>query len=483
MFFLIYPLAFFLSMAMSYALNLQGTPINPDGVCYLLSAETIHLHHLQQAMQLCGPARWPLYAMLINALTLISHLSYFNAAFLLDAFFAALTAVFFIAIVRAIGGSARVMWFALLVILCAYEFNHLRNNVIRDHGFWAMYLASMLCLMAYFRAPSWAKALLFSVLLYIGTLFRIEGVLFLAFLPFIAFILPKHSWFGRIGRFIQLHSLNIVVGILLLSWLAWHPHGLNQLGRVSDIVTQLQNGLSIIHHNMLSAKQAFTAFLPVDGKHDAGMLVWLTFICWYLVNIIASVSIVYALILMLGLATRLLPANRVLLVYMIINVCFTLFFLAEYLFLSKRYVMALSLTLMLFIPFILDGWRQRHRLLFFIAILATLMAGILPFLQGEDSKAYLMQAGEWLSKTVPASSQLYSNDYLVMYYSRHFGTNIFQAYQQNPSLQLLVNGGWQHYNYLALRVNNNDALAKQIPIAPVATFVSGQNRVVIYRVK
>ena len=76
------------------------------------------------------------------------------------------------------------MWLAAGVILLSHELNSVREYIIRDHGFWTFYLSSLFFLLRFFKKPIKSYALGFSLSLAIATLFRVEGSLFLLFLPF-----------------------------------------------------------------------------------------------------------------------------------------------------------------------------------------------------------------------------------------------------------------------------------------------------------
>src|SRR5262249_12863607 len=163
---------------------------------------------------------------------------------------------------------------------------------------------------------------------------------------------------------------------------------------------------------------------------DASLVFMMSIIMWYLVRVLTNLSLIYSVLVAYAIRRRLLrlskSARLILLSYIVTNVLITSLFLAQHLFLSKRYLIALSLVLMLWVPFALDkliqAWQSKEApawLMPFVLslLLITSLGGIFDF---GYSKAYMRRAGDWLAENVPPTATLYSNDYQIMYYSQHF---------------------------------------------------------------
>src|SRR6185312_11171405 len=206
----IYGFAVLFSILLSGWAAIKTSVINPDAICYLYSAAAMS-KGLVVATHLCAQAKWPFYSMLIFGLSRITDFSYLVAAYLLDGFFSLISVVTFIAIVSQLTLRTRVVALSAVVILLAHEFNSLRVEIVRDHGFWAFYLLSLFFLLQYFNAANitrrqktrnqWCYALLWSVSLVIAALFRIEGVVFLLLLPLLVFFEKKTKITTRLGHF------------------------------------------------------------------------------------------------------------------------------------------------------------------------------------------------------------------------------------------------------------------------------------------
>lgn len=486
------------SVCLSFFLAYRETVINPDAICYLLSAEAVGKSGIFGAMQLCGQAKWPFYSVLIYQFVQLTHFSYAVAAYVLNGFFSLVSVIAFISIVKELGGSRRVLWLAAAVILLAHEFNSVRQYIIRDHGFWAFYLISLLFLIRFYSKPSLKKGLLWSASLIMATLFRIEGAIFLLTMPFLSFFYFRYTFWQRCRFFFLLNIPLILVALMIGGWLLLHPQDtLDKLGRVSEVTTQLQHGFSTLVQHYENTKIALAQHvLTTDSRKDAGLVLLLLLVAWYFVLILGNLSWIYALLIFYAIkqkaVTWQMPSMLVIAGYIIVNVAVTFIFLLEHLFLSKRYMLALSLVLMLFVPFALDqllqnSWQRKYQRFLAISIVLILfsaMGGVFDF---GYSKAYIHHAGDWLAKNVPHEAALYANDYQLMYYSKHFGDEIFKKQRQFAHIDTIAQGRFKQYDYIALRLGNEEELKvapllREFEVAPMKIFSNKRgDRVIIYQ--
>jgi hypothetical protein len=494
---LLYVIALFISFMISTWVDVREAVINPDGICYLFSAEIVGTEGIEAAMHLCPQAKWPFYSLLIYGMSAVTHLDALNAAFVLDALLSCFTVAAFIAIAKQLGGNLRVMIFAAAVILLSHEFNILRQDVIRDHGFWAAYLISMWCLLRFFATRAFSMAIWFSVSLIVATCFRIEGAIFLLALPFAAWFERGQSFTKRLSAFIQLNSVLIVGSAVVGSYLATHPDYLNQLGRLPEVVRQLHSGLEMMIGKYQSTREAVShAVLTHASMRDAGLVVVLLMLAWYIVNVIGNLSLVYSFLVIYAWFTRAVkfvtPGKLVVASYLFVNVFVTFGFFAENHFLAKRYLIAMSLVLMLWVPFILDylytSKRSLHRILLAVTGMVIVVSGIASLFHFGHSKLYIRQAGDWLATNIPIDAKIYTNDYQLMYYSQHIGKHIFEKYEQFKDVHVIADGRWQAYDYLALiRGTEGDhetaMIMQELHMAPIAVFVSSNgSHIYIYKV-
>lgn len=491
----LYLFAVLASLALSFWISMHETVINPDAICYLYGAEEFGKSGVRATMQLCPQAIWPFYSMLIYGLTQLTHLSYTSAAFTLDAMLTSISVLLFIAIIKELGGSRRVMWLAAFVILFAHEFNSVRQYIIRDHGYWVCYLASFWMLLRYYTNPRFITALLWSAILLVGTLFRIEGAIFLLVMPFTVWLYSSIPWKTRLKFFFQLNTLTIVICLLLGVWLLGHSEAaMNKLGRVGEVPNQLQHGAAMVWSKYTSTQASVTQnVLTKVSARDAGLVVFLTLLAWYAVNVINNLSWIFALLVgyaWYSNAVRFTAQARIVIIsYLVVNLAVTAGFFAENLFLAKRYLIALSLIFMLWVPFALEKlWKSKNKLGFFLATLLIFMSSLGGFVHFGADKEYIRQAGGWLEKNVPANAKLYANDYQLMYYSQHFGTSIFTKIHEYVDVDVIAHDKWKEYDYLALMVSKekDDKAAlvmQEIHLRPLQIFINNKGtRIYIYKI-
>jgi hypothetical protein len=492
----VYVIAVLVSALLSCWLSLHANMINPDGICYLQSAAAIGMMGIKAASQLCDQAKWPVYSLLIYIMAQWTHLSYQGAAFLLDGLLSLTTVTAFIYLVHVLGGTTRTLWLSAAVILCAHEFDGVREYIVRDHGFWAFYLLSLIFLVEYFRLPRLTKAVAWSSAMILATLFRIEGTIFLLFIPFAAWLDMRRSLKTRLREFLE---LNLLLGVFALTLsvineFSVHPSAFN-VSRLAEVQAQLQAGVTNVTLHFQSASHALAQHVlnPYAAK-DASIVLFLLLIIWYIYSLVTNISFFYAFLVFYAWAFRLLPLDKParlgLTSYIFINIIITGAYLAENLFISKRYLIALSLVFMLWVPFALDkliAQRCQHRVLLSIVILLFLMNAAGTTFHLGSSKSYIREAGNWLQQNVPQQSALYSNDELVMYYSDHFGNAIFPQARLNSDLSVIANGHWKQYDYLALRLTHRDesdnSILKELPNPPSRVFANRRgDEVVIYKI-
>ncbi|OGT42530.1 MAG: hypothetical protein A3F42_04980 [Gammaproteobacteria bacterium RIFCSPHIGHO2_12_FULL_37_34] len=493
---IVYFFAIFTSLALSFWVTSHRDIINPDAICYLSGAEVIGQSGLHAAMQLCGQAKWPIYSLLIYGVAQLGHFSYPVAAYFLNGMFSLVSVALFILITKELGGSNRVLWLAAGTILLAHGFNSAREYIIRDHGFWAFYLLSFFLLLRYFRQPTWGYALFWNISMLLATLFRLEGIVFLFLLPFLSWICFSFSWLERLARFFKLNLLTMITCFLGVIWLLSYPeHTLEDFGRLSEVFKQIGHGWMMIAERYSATKMALANHvLTGDSAKEAGLVLFITILVWYGFSIMSNLSWVYSLLVIYAWWRQAVfssSARLVLAGYLSINILVTLSFLFERLFLSKRYLIALSLILMLWVPFALDDLlRKRNQLIIAYAsmflIALSSLGGIFEF---GYSKTYVYEAGKWLSNYVSPQATLYSNDYQVMYYSQHFGHTLFQKVNTDTDVQTIAQGKWKQYDYLALRIkmkHENEVLPilQEIHRQPIRVFRNKRgDRIEIYHLQ
>jgi len=480
---IVYLFAGIASILLSCWFSLRVDVINPDAICYLQSVDALKTG-LASAINVCDQAKWPFYSICIFLLKNLTGLSILHSAWVLNGLFSLISVCVFIAIVGSMAsscgltvnrtssrgltaGSRLYLLLPAAVILLSPQFNDVRQYIIRDHGFWAFYLISIWMLLKFDRVSTWGYALGWGVSLVIATLFRVEGAVFLLLLPFL--FLFKH-W----QDFLKLNivTLAAVIAVSLFSLL--HPE--QSFHRLHELQFQLFHGIShamdhfIVEKNIL-AQHLLNSF----SARDAGILFSLLMANWYLMSVVSNVSLIFTLLVIYAWYKRSMPSNtKIFWGYILVNIGITATFLIQNMFLSKRYLLALTLVLMLWIPFALQELSNKNRRLFNIAILCILLTGVSGLFDFGYSKKYIHDAGLWLATHTPKTAKIYSNDMQTMYYSGHFTNEMFHPIE-------VTQKDWVKYDYIVLRLNHNE-----IPITallPLETFKNKRGDAVnIYKI-
>jgi hypothetical protein len=487
----VYGIAALCSIAISLWIYLCRDVLNPDAICYLESAAVYQLAGLKAAFNLCSQARWPFYSVLIAWTHQFTHLSFENSAYLLDSFFSLVIVLTFVRLVAQMQAHKAMVALAAVTILVFNSFNGLRDYIIRDHGFWALWMLSVLCYFHFLKTRSWRAALVWSCCSIGAILFRVEGLVFYLLAPLFIWFYPALALKQRVQAFFR---LTLPLLVFAVGWMLAQP-GHIMMAPVGRLHYQVEHFfdliISTLHRGMAGLRDS--VFYPDRGEDFLWKYVQATLV-WYVMGIISALGITYAFLIAYVWYKRLAKMDSALfftlITYLVISVLITGVYYFEGLYLSKRYIMMLLLLLSLFVPLAMHDIfyvQKKQWLTWVIGILlvGTFIGGIVNF---GFSKKYLFYAGSWLKNEVPAGEKIYSNDLLVVYYAQHYGHDFFQVWDQFMQTPILERNNWKKYQYVAMRVNHADAdmsqkIAASVRQKPIKTFANRRgDQVMIFKV-
>jgi len=472
----VFIVATILSFAISYWCSFSGTLLNSDAICYIHSAKSMS-NGIHYAMGVCDQAKWPFFAMIIAGTAKISGLSFVNSAYLVNAIFAWLVLFSFMSIVAFLGKRQSLsskliiplLWFSALIILFTNEYSSTKYYIIRDHGYWAFYLLSIFFMLKFYYHQKYLDAAGWFLCLVVATLFRIEGAIFLALAPLFIWFSFKDSFKNKLYIFLKLNTFTIILLMsLIIISLFFSPKA---LGRINEIYFQIMHGVDILSSNFNRRVVVLQQnVLSVFSAGEAYTFLSLALVSWFVFKVIVNLSVIYTILTVYAWYKNLLSnigrLSLALFSYVWVNIIITAIFLSEHMFLSKRYLIALSLTLMIWCPFALldfySMWNKKKwpLIISMLLIFVSSLGGIFQF---GYSKQYIYQSGVWLKQNTPDDANVYSNDYLVMFYSERFGDDIFIKAKEYSNLNQLKNSAWGNYDYLAIKVKKNSNLSKKLP--------------------
>jgi hypothetical protein len=489
-----------LSLLISAGCIYTHTILNNDGIRYIHTAQRLLAGDWHGAYTLYP---WLFYPWLIALISQFSGLGLEASAQVLDALLSALMVWVFVTLVREFGGDRQVLVIAAFVILFHPYLNENRAELLRDHGYQAFYLLGVLCFVCHYRRPSRQRAVSWGVAMTTAMLFRIEGCVLLLLLPMVLWLQQGIPLKERLRYFLQAH---IITGLLLsglLVWIVLDPDISQKTGRLYEPITQLQDFLTAINRGLYEkAGRLCEAVLNRYSSHYALAAVIAILLLILLDTVVKTLKPLYCILpFCRSLWIRFHPHAgliAILIWLIILNVIIALLFLTNNFYLIDRHVVALSLTVLIVIPFLLatlyDDWRNRSTqpprrigVFWVVAVFLLLMTADGFLNLGGSSKTYLLDAGAWLRENLPPGTSLYTNSRQLNYYS---GYPI--DWNKDPTIPiteaLLQTEFWKPYAYLALAIDwRSPAIQQrltQILGPPIQTF---QNRrkdtVLIYKVR
>lgn len=485
-------LATFVSLLLTLMVLTYQQPLNLDGIIYLNAAETLLKHGFKASMAVYA---WPFYPALIAGVSVTTHLSLLSSAYLLNSLFATLIVLIFITLCKHLGATRSVQYFAALVILIYPYLNHYRDEVIRDYGYYAFALLSLLQLLRFLHTSKWRYAWGWGLAISIASLFRLEGILLQLFVPLLVFIPRINLSISRIKAFVRLNSVNVLLLLLLVLWMTISQHHAVDLGRIKELVlyslqflNSLQNKLTILQQQLFLAygEKAIPSFFA------GGVL------ALFIYSFLHTCGVLYALLAAYAWRYKLMPAaaasQLAIVTYILINVGFLLFFATQQLFLTGRYIALLCFLVMLYVPFSLNyllqrAWYNKEKWLTAIVVLWLLALCIDSTIHPGPSKTYITKAGAWIAHNTPVQSRLYSNDAQLMYLSQRTGLEYPKDFTEGKvPFSTLVKQPWQDYDYLALVIPRKQSadIKKILAVmksSPLCIFVNNRgDKAIIFKI-
>jgi hypothetical protein len=443
---LLYLSTILFSILLSIISIINHPVFNPDGIVYIWSA---YLYQAQGLAASMHAYNWPLYPMSLVWLHQLTGLSFLYVGYIYNIVFSSLICLVFIKLTEILGGSFKVQCWAACVILVWHELNGLRDTIIRDQGYWFFLFLGFCFLLKLFKKPRLSYAFLWSVCTVIATLYRIDGLVILLFLPLIVFSMREHSFKNRIRIYLLLNIMTVALGVSLLIHLG--AHRMSHTGRLGDGITFLQR----IHQG--EKLSVFSFYLPFV----AHVLSW-----------------AYGLVLVYTLATQRFfqdkMVNRLIIYFVFLNVVLTLVSYFANQLLADRYVVALALALLLFVPkglmHLYQDWSEKiapARVVFpvvFVLMSGMLISAFYPF---GPSHRYIAQAAWWVKAHTKDETEFYTNSAILRVLAE-------PAFYQYPKNWVLFDAPAQNQQYAVYVLSHQNSAQENLLIKklgePIKTF-------------
>lgn len=448
--------------------------INDDSVLYFEMARLFSVGEWKQGVAMFS---WPLYPALISAVHQLTRFEIQTSAQVLNVLFFAITAYSFIGLIRlADGNKTSLICGGFLLLSSAYIVGDVLPMLMRDQGFWAAFLTSLMYFIRFYRHKKLSDALIWQACAIVAVLFRIEAITFLVCLPFALFQQREFTIKRKLTHFFHINLLPIFALVLMLGVLLLVPSmHLSDFGRLQEVVTIIPRMLTDVAQtfntkaNMMSEKVLGNFF---DNYGMMGVIVSLAFIVIFkVISLIGwPVAGIMALSRNIGPSTQLMQQDtRVVLCWTSALALLNAFVIIASVFvLSGRYIIALGLILLIFAAFHLASLIEKIRskqikktwqkvLVFIFLALLTFSAvkNILPKRVGhnfeQDAVAYLQQ------EQIPNNKVFFVTPRMRYYAGAPYAGRGHDYWDYTQAA--IADGSIYQYDYLAINLDIDERYA------------------------
>ncbi len=420
----------FLSMLIAAQIQyIQHGWINPDSVLYLESAKLIAAGHWQDAIKIFN---WPLYSGLIALTHQLTNLTIHHSAQLLNVIFFGITTASFIKIIDLAAGNNRtIIAGALILFSSPYLTGDVLPMLLRDEGFWACFLTSLVFFIRFYKSNSYADAFFWQIFAILATLFRIEAITYLIVLPLSIFFFQQVTFTQKITQYLKSNFLSIIAIIgISVAILVDDQLSMKSFGRLNEVFT-----VNLFHQltNLFFTKSAIMSS-EVLGRYLDEFAVpglFLTFVYVIIVKAISATGMVnIGLAICAAKSKKHLLNNQVFYILSFVALIAVLnmsLIIVKVFVLSSRYVLALSFVLMIFAAFYLAVLLQyienknkpytKHRWLA-IGLMAFMLIGLIKnILPKQTGYNYIQNAITWIDEHNLSKQNIFFDDKRMRYYA------------------------------------------------------------------
>ena len=455
--------------------------INPDSVLYFESARLFTIGEWKQALKVFN---WPLYSLLIAGVHNLTTLNIHSSAQLLNVIFFGITTASFMKLISLGGGDKKVMLAGALILFSAnYLVGDVLEMLMRDPGFWAFFLTSLLFFIRFYKYGHLNDALLWQVTAMIATLFRIEGITYLIFLPLILFFSIEKKFAVSIRRYIQCNLINLIAVIIILTAVfAMNVISADQLGRLNEVFTV--NLYDELTHKLFTQSVIMNELVLgqyLDEFAVQGLL--LTFIYILIAKTISATGLVNVGLAVLTLRSKAPMLNEETASVLKFTAVLALFnmglIITKVFVLSGRYVLALALILMIFASYYfakmfayLSSRSKADRkwkwltIILIIFMSLSLIKNMLPKKTGYN---YQQEAIAWLRTTNEAKKPVFYDDARARYYANEpfssQGSNNW-----NIVMKAINNNSLNQYHYLVISHSSKHPEREKVLLEKLVNF-------------
>lgn len=484
--------------------------INSDGMIYLNSAR---LYMEGKWSDAYAAWQWPLYPLLIAAIGSIFSITLETSAYTLNAIFWTVVTTAFIMLVKEMGANKRQLVAALIVILILPKINDYREYIIRDAGYIAFYLLSLLFIIRQSKTGAWVDSLLWGASILIAGLFRTEGFIFAIILPLYVFLYRELPLREKLLRIIHLNSLIIllVIGLaiaFIVSPELRHLHQQYMNFEALELVKKINFIFDYVDVVSAVREKIEVYVLPKGADQYAWIIYISSVLIIFLFEVLKSAGVILGLIIAYAVYKKTFNFSASVMCIWLAAIIGQLFillvFVAGQMFLSGRYLLTFVILATLLAPFgllhVYDLWKSETirtsfaKYAFPVLSICLLYNAIDSVTSFGHSKLYIKEAGLWLKMNSPRDIKLLSTEMGPTYYSGHENYSVndgdkvgLREYTWDEAREILSSGKWKEYDYMVFRIKKNaprlpDQIFSYTGLKPFKKFSNDRgDAVIIYK--
>lgn len=433
--------------------------IDEDGALYLEVAKRITAGKYQEALQLYN---WPFFPWLIAKTHLASGLHILTSAQILQVLFFTTCCWSLLKLVQMLGGDKYAILFAAILLLSSDSITgHALIWILRDQGFWAFYLLSLIAFFKYYQSERHIHATIWQITTLISALFRIESLTLLALLP-IAFLYKKNPIKLHLKNLFKSYTLIMLGSVILYYFYLTHPQ--QSFGRLSELASTLNNLIQNVSYGLKEKSNIIeTQILTPFTSDYAPYSIIIILITILIGKIISGSGIIPTALSIIFMKNEKYHINKQLLLILILAVIIntinlTISLMTSFI-LVNRYVFGISFIMIIFASIscstLINSSVQsptsklKIQHIALIIIISTATLSFYKILSKNDSNNYRKSAVTWLKENSNEGPIFYSDAR-----QRFYANSDWQGRNQNWESEIDTINKQKYYKYLSLVIKN-----------------------------
>ncbi len=468
--------------------------INPDTVLYFEQARLIALGDWAGAIKVFN---WPLYGACIAAVHKITGVDIHLSAQLLNMLSFGIATASFLTIIQLAGGGTRVMLAGTLLLFGGqYLVGDVLEMLMRDEGFWAFYLSSLVFFIRYMQHNKTSDALLWQTCIIIATLFRIEAICYLIGLPLSLLLVKGLRCKDRIKQIMEAYSIGIIALTTIAGTIALSENvSISNFGRLQEVFTPnlyQEFTKKLFTQASIMSSQVLGNYL--DEFALSGLL--LTFIYVIITKAISAtglIATVFAGLTLKNHGHNIEPkAYLALKMAVIVALVSMALIIIKVFVLSSRYAAGLSWILLILGAFyfatLLANKDKKIALIASLIIVALCLGYIKNILPKRQGYNYMQEAATWLKQHNTNQESVFYNESRMRFYTNEPFAGTWSDNELVVS-DAISNKSIQNYTYLVIsqsyiKLDKNALIISELQnYTEIKRFDSfkAKNSIVIYR--